>query len=82
MKHRGKDPEAIKVADNLGLLFDGMRKGIREDMPTDIIDLFITPTYYQFTIANGKGKGITFYVRELDQTEARRDEKLREFDLR
>ncbi len=74
MKHRGSDPEAIKVADNLGLTYDGMqnlfeRRGII--------------SYYQFTIAPGQlGEGRTFYVRELKQVKTRLNEKLREFGLK
>ena len=75
MKHT--DPEAIAVADNLGLSFDGM-------VPSPDFAIFVHPiSYYQFTIAPGQpGEGITFYVRELSQAESRRDEKLREFGLR
>ena len=77
MKHRGSDPEAIQVADNLGLLFDEVQTGYDVGYPGLSLDDF-----YQFTIASGKGKGITFYVRELSQAESRRDEKLREFELK
>ena len=75
MKHRGTDPEAIKVADNLGLLFDGIMCDYAfSDHPI---------TYYQFTIAPGQlGAGITFCVRELSQVKTRLNEKLREFGLK
>ena len=74
MKHT--DPEAIKVADNLGLSFDGMQ--------TRDPDSYLWPRdYYQFTIAPGQpGEGITFCVRELNQVKTRLNEKLREFGLK
>ena len=72
MKHRGTDPEAIKVADDLGLAFDGM-----------MFDFYEKNSWYQFTIAPGQpGEGITFYVRELKQVKTRLNEKLREFGLK
>ena len=68
MKHRGSDPLAIKVADNLGLLYVGLIEIIGND-------------YYQFLIPI-KEQGITFYVRELKQVKTRLNEKLREFGLK
>ncbi len=82
MKHRGTDPEAIKVADNLGLLFDGMQACFTEKWPLHYGMCRVPKNHYQFTIASGKGEGITFYVRELSQVKTRLNEKLREFGLK
>ena len=67
--HRGTDPEAIKIANKLGLLFDGMQPMIEE------------PSLYQFTVATGEGQGITFAVPNLSQVEDRLKFKLREFGI-
>ena len=76
--HRGTDPEAIKVADNLGLAFDGMQACFTEKWPLLYGMCRVPKTHYQFTIAPGQpGEGITYYVREVSQAESRRDEKLR-----
>ncbi len=83
MKHRGSDPLAIKVADNLGLLFDGMQADYIGSLKLGLLPkLEAAQDYYQFTIASGKGKGITFYVKDLNQVKTRLNEKLREFGLK
>ncbi len=88
MKHRGTDPLAIAVANNLGLVFDGMQTGsalgYQEYYPRyPYVSDWHFLNFYQFTIAPGKkGKGITFCVRELSQAKTRLKEKLKEFGLK
>ncbi|MBU0847580.1 hypothetical protein KKH23_10380, partial [Patescibacteria group bacterium] len=69
-KHRGTDPEAIKVADRLGLSFDGFQFDRKRRL-------------YQFTVQTGPpgAEGITFYVEDLSKVEERLGEKLKEFNL-
>jgi hypothetical protein len=64
--HRGTDPEAIKVAERLGLSFDGMQGD----------------NYQFTVQRGPKGaEGITFYVEDLSQVEGRLKEKLEQFGL-
>ena len=63
--HRGNDPEVIKVANKLGLLFDGMMAG----------------QYQFTVSPRRLGAGITFYVQNLSQVEDRLKVKLKEFGI-
>ena len=66
LQHRGKDPEAIKVAERFGLSFDGMQDH----------------QYQFTVQEGPKGaKGITFYVKNLSEIEGRLKEKLEQFGL-
>ena len=66
MIHRGTDPEAIKVAEKLGLTFDGMME--------DLYQLTVAK-------GPEKAKGITFYVKDLSQVESKLAEKFKEFGI-
>lgn len=65
LNHRGDDPEAIKIAEEHGLLFDGMMAGEYEFTTSD--------KYPPHT------RGITFLVKDLTRVEARLNERLTEF---
>lgn len=65
-KHRGTDPEAIRVAEKLGLAFDGMQ-----------FDFY----QFTVVEGPEEAKGITFYVKGLTQVSPRLYEKLREFGI-
>ncbi len=70
LRHRGNDPEAIKVAEKYGLSFDGMQvDGLGNE-------------FYQFTTGEAYSlqfRGITFTVDSLNKLGARLEEKLAEF---
>ncbi len=67
LHHRGTDPEAIKVAEEYGLLFDGMFDKYYEFTTGDNFD----PTF----------RGITFIVENLSEVGVRLKEKLELFRL-
>ena len=56
MVHRGTDPEAIKVAERLGLVFDGMLEDLYE---------------FTVAKGPEEAQGITFVVKDLSQVETR-----------
>jgi rubrerythrin len=66
MTHRGTDPEAIKVAERFGLVFDGMMEDLYE---------------FTVAKGPEEAKGITFVVSDLSQVESRLAEKLKEFGI-
>ena len=66
MIHRGTDPEAIKVAERVGLVFDGMLEDFYE---------------FTVAKGREEAKGITFVVKDLSQVESRLAEKLKEFGI-
>jgi len=66
MEHRGTDPEAIKVAEKLGLTLDGMMEDNYQ---------------FTVAKGPGEATGITFYVKDLSQVETRLHEKLKEFGI-
>jgi len=66
LQHRGKDPEAIKVAERLGLSFDGMQDHQFQ---------------FTVQRGQKGAKGITFYVKDLNKVEERLKEKLKDFGL-
>ena len=71
LQHRGKDTKAIKVAERLGLSFDGFQSDAAGKRR------------YQFTVQKGplEAQGITFYVENLSEVEGRLKEKFKEFGL-
>ncbi len=71
--HRGTDPEAIKVAEQNGLSFDGIQEGF-EDIPSQ----------YTFTVQRGVPKivGATFYVDKLADVPVKLSEKMIEFGVK
>ena len=71
LKHRGTDPEAIKVAERYGLVFDGTQEAFGAHRAE-----------YRFTTSDPYSlpeRGISFSVDRLDQVKTRLDEKLVEF---
>jgi hypothetical protein len=70
--HRGTDPEAIKVAEQYGLSFDGVQEGYGD-----------IPKQYTFTIQRGEPqiKGATFLVEKLSDVPTKLSEKMKEFGI-